>query len=59
MGYATSFTPQESDRGLYQVLLLKKKMRVHTKFYSSRITWYRPPSDSIGVKLGTDPHLIL
>jgi hypothetical protein len=52
MGYATSFTPQESDggslpsftpqvenEGPYQVLLLKNQMRVCIKFYSSRIRW--------------------
>jgi hypothetical protein len=52
MGYASSFSPQESDGDLYQVLLLKKEMRVHSKFYSSIIRW------GLGVKLGTDPHLI-
>ena len=29
-----SFTPKESDGGLYQVLLLKNQMGVCTKFYS-------------------------
>ena len=38
-GSMLSFTPQESDGGMYQVLLIKNQMGVCIKFYSSRIKW--------------------
>jgi hypothetical protein len=66
-----SLTHQESDGGLYQVLLIKNQMGVCTKFYSSRIRWGSVPrftyqeSDEglyqvlLIKNLGTDPHQIL
>jgi hypothetical protein len=56
MAYVSSF-PKESDGGLYQILLLKKQMRFHTKFYSS--FEFITPSDSWWVKLDAYPHLII
>ena len=39
MGVVPSFTPKESDGGLYQVLLLQNQMVVCTKFDSERMRW--------------------
>ena len=38
-GSLPSFTPQEGNEGLFQVLLLNNQMGVCIKFYSSRIRW--------------------